>query len=728
LRVPCGGRRLIWSFLVRHSARVALIGAIAFSGIEARVARAAVPPELPRPLPRQAVDSGASAKTSARENNKAQDKETAPTGRVIQLPEEVVRSTGITFGESGALTVTMPSNEVNRNPGGFSDPVRLLTVLPGVSNDSDFDGLLFVQGGDGGQNRILVDQVSVSDAYHFGGVVSVLNTDVIDRLEFMSGGYTAEYGDALSGVLKVKRRVGNLGDVRGTAGISLLTANGTLEGPIGGDGKGSWLVAGRRSYVDKVLKGSGPSAVPAYWDVDARVYRRVGENDLRLGFLRSGDFLSARLGDTFSFAPAESSGLAWDRQLTLASLNWERKSGTWALNQAIAYSWRDQAIELFGGLPQNAAQTVRTFDWRGDARRTSRAVTWVTGAQVTQAHSVYGLDINRLSILEPDRRSNPRSPLDTARVVASYEGQNTYVAGYLQAEKALLDSTVSAIAGVRLEHSSRSGQTEPSPRLRLSWRTPVQGLVAHAAAGTYYQFPGDRLEADPTIGNPDLGAERAQHLVVGVARTFRDGARLSVEAYHKSLSDLIVSDAHAPEGAPPFMNSGEGTAKGIEFLAHVPQRTWDGWASYTYGRVRYRDTAGGPQYAPAQDLTHTIALVGRVTPSPGWTFGVKWRAQSGRPYTPVVGREDVSEFYDGIGWIPVLGEYHSGRFPWYHRLDVRGEHAFRVGGSRVTAVVELINAYGRNNLYDYRYLDGYSRAVPVRMLPFLPSFGVTVAF
>ena len=160
----------------------------------------------------------------------------------------------------------------------------------------------------------------------------------------------------------------------------------------------------------------------------------------------------------------------------------------------------------------------------------------------------------------------------------------------------------------------------------------------------------------------------------------------------------------------------------------MPHRTWDGWASYTYGGVRYRDFAGGPEYAPAQDLTHTIALVGRVTPRPGWTFGVKWRAQSGRPYTPVVGREDVSEFYDGIGWIPVLGAYHSGRFPWYHRLDVRGEHAFRVGGSRVTAVVEVINAYGRNNLYDYRYVDGYSRAVPVRMLPFLPSFGVTVAF
>jgi hypothetical protein len=703
-----------------------LVGLLALSWIEARLAFAVVPPELPCPLPRLAADSGAQAKPT--KEQKTEKKESAE--RVIQLPEEVVKGVGIQFGESGATTVTMPANEVQRLPGGFADPVRLLTILPGVSNDSDFDGLLFVQGGDGGQNRILVDQVSVSDAYHFGGVVSVLNTDVIDRLDFMTGGYTAEYGDALSGVLKIKRRIGNLAKVRGSAGLSLLTANGTLEGPIGDDGNGSWLLAGRRSYVDQVLKGrtAGPTTIPAYWDVDARVYRRVGENDLRLGFLRSGDFLSARLGDTFSFAPAESSGMEWNRGLTLASLNWERLAGSWKLDQALAYSWRDQSVELFGGLPQSATQQQQTFDWRGDARRPTRRVTWVTGAQMTWAHTIYDLDINRLSVLEPDRRSNPRSPLDTTRVESAYEGRNVYVAGYVQAETGVLDSAVTAIVGLRLEHSSRSGQTEPSPRLRLSWRTPLEGVVAHGAVGTYYQFPGDRLEADPTIGNPDLGAERSQHLLVGAARTWRNGTRVSLEAYHKSLSDLIVFDSDAPEGVAPYQNTGVGTAKGFEFLTHLPHRKWDGWASYSYTRVRYRDRADSPEYAPAQDLTHTIALVGRVIPSPGWSLGVKWRAQSGRPYTPVVGREDVSEFYDGIGWIPVLGEYHGGRFPWYHRLDVRGEHSFRIGGTRATAVVELINAYGRNNLYDYRYLDGYSRAVPVRMLPFLPSFGMTVAF
>ena len=123
-----------------------------------------------------------------------------------------------------------------------------------------------------------------------------------------------------------------------------------------------------------------------------------------------------------------------------------------------------------------------------------------------------------------------------------------------------------------------------------------------------------------------------------------------------------------------------------------------------------------------------ISVVGQVHPTPDWTLGFKWRAHSGRPYTAVVGREDVSAYVDGVRWIPVLGSYDGARFPWYHRLDVRGERAFRIGNARASASLELINVYGRKNLFDYRYVDGYSRAQPVGMLPFLPTFGMTVAF
>jgi hypothetical protein len=539
-------------------------------------------------------------------------------------------------------------------------------------------------------------------------------------------------------VLKVRRRVGNPFAIRGSAALSLLTANGTFEGPLGNDGRGSFLIAARRSYIDQILKGrsDGPAALPSYWDLDARLFRRVGGNEFRAGLLRSGDALSARLSDSFTFAPAESSGLTWDRQMTLASLEWERTASAgntstgWALSGSSAYGWRDQAIVYVSSLPQSAVADTRTFDARFDAKKRGGPIRWATGAQVTHSHSQYALDINRLSVLEPDRRSNPRSPLDTAHVVAAYEGRNVYAATYVQGEARLLDSTLAVTLGGRLEHSSRSRETLPTPRLRLAWSTPLPGATVTAAVGSYRQFPGERLETDPTIGNPDLKAERADHLMLGVAQAIPRGGRVSVEGYWKRLSNLIVYDADADPaaGQPPFLNAGTGTARGVEFLVHVPRRRYDAWVAYTLGEVRYRDFEGAATYAPSQDIRHTLSAVARLRPGRGWAFGAKWRAQSGRPYTPVTGRQDVTEFVDGVGWIPVLGGYNSGRFPWYQRLDVRAERSFRLAGANVNASLEAVNVLGRRNLYDYRYLDGYSHAEPVTMLPFLPTFGVTVAF
>jgi hypothetical protein len=631
----------------------------------------------------------------------------------------------------GGFQFQVPAREANRLPGGFADPTRMLQALPGVSNDSDFDGLLYVRGGDGGQNRILIDDVNVSDAYHFGGVVSVLNVDVIDRLEFMPGGYTAAYGDALAGVLQVKRRIGNPTAFHARSSLNALAGSAALEGPIGRDAKGSWLVAGRRSLIDQVLKGrgSGPTVLPAYWDIDARLWRMAGKNDFRLGLLTGGDFLSARLSDQFEFAPAESSGVEWNRHLTVASLNWTLPAGAWSLSQVVAYGWRSQEIDLLGTVPQFARADTRQFDWRGDASRPAFGATWSGGAQVVHKHTDYGLNINRLSILEPDRRSNPRSPLDTTTVTSSYEARNVYAAGYAQADVALLDSTLAVTAGLRLERSSRSGGSlEPSPRLRAQWRTPWTGWTVNGAVGSYRQYPGDRLELDPTFGNPELGAERADHYVLGVARTFHKGGRVSVEGYAKQLEELIVSNPDAAEDEPPFQNSGTGHARGLEFMLHLPYRQWDGWAAYTLGEVRYRDFPGAAEYAPAQDIRHAVSLVGRWRPSEDWSVGAKYRAMSGRPYTPVVGRENVSDLFDGLTWLPVLGEFNSGRFPWYERLDVRVDRAFRVSGARCTATVEVVNVLGRRNLYDYRYVDGYSRAEMVTMLPLIPTIGITAVF
>jgi hypothetical protein len=650
------------------------------------------------------------------------------TRPVISLPEEIVQAPGVRFGALGDVRVVFPAREALRTPGAFGDPARFVQQLPGVGNGSDLDGFLFVRGGEADHTRILLDQVSVSDPYHFGGVVSFLNADVIDELEFVPGGYGADYGDALGGLLRVRRRVGNPYHFRSTASVSLTTANATLEGPLGPKGSGSWLIAGRRSYLDHVLsaRSVGQAVLPSYFDLDSRLYRRLGGHQVRLGLTRSGDAVSARLSDHFTFAPADSGGLTWDRVLTLANASWEYAPRGWALSQTLSHAWRDQAVTLHGTVPQQADGLSRIFDWRGDARRLLPQTEVSAGMQVVHTHYDYDLDFNRLSLERPDRSSDPRSPLDTVRTVIDAEGRNTYLAGYTQVRREIVDSALVVHAGLRLEHASGTGQTEPMPRLRVEWRTPWSVIVS-GAAGSYRQYPVDRIEVLPGIGSPDLLAERARHLTLGVAWPMAHGGRLSIEGYHKNLDHLIAYEPDAPEGSPRFASTGSGTARGIEVLAHWPSRRLEGWASYTLGEVRYQDRPGDLIYAPAQDLRHLVSLSGHYKLARGWSLGLKWRAHSGRPYTPVIGRENVSEYVEGIEWVPVEGAFHSARFPWYHRLDVRAERDFRIGGARASAFLEILNLYGRQNLYDYRYVDGFSRAVPVTTLPFLPTLGFAVS-
>jgi hypothetical protein len=653
----------------------------------------------------------------------------SPRKGVVQLPEEVVRAGGLRFNSSGGLRAVIPGKDAKNLPGAFADPTRYLQTLPGVTSDSDFDGMLFVRGGEGRHNQLLLDRVSVSDPYHFGAVVSFLNTDVIDRIEFIPSGYAAEYGDAIGGVVSVDRRIGNVNQFRTSATLTSTVFNAIAEGPLGNDHRGSWLVAGRRSHLDKMLssRGAAQATLPYFFDVDARLFRQFGKQGVKLGFLRSGDAVSARMTDQFTFAPPDSNGLTWDRTLTRASLNWDMNSGPWNLSQSAAYSWRDQGVYLHGGLPQEALEHSRIFDWRGDAKLNALGLSWGTGAQLVQTHTEYFVDVNQLSLEQSDRRSNPRSPLDTTRTVTAFEGRNLYSALYAQVGGSFFNSAVSVLVGTRLEHTSRSGQLEPTPRLRLEWRTPV-GLWLTGAAGSYRQFPGHRIESDPFVGNAELQAERARHLTVGAGLPISGGGRISVEAYHNKLNELIALSSGADPDEARFLNNGSGVAKGLEFLVHVPRNRWNAWFSYTLGEVRYRDAPELAEYSPAQDIRHVISVVTQVKPTKSWTLGLKWRAHSGRPYTPVIGRQDISEFVDGLVWIPVQGAYHSARFPWYHRLDARAEKQFQFGRTRLSGFLEVINLYGRRNLFDYRYVDGYSRAEPVEMLPWLPTFGITVSY
>ena len=147
----------------------------------------------------------------------------------------------------------------------------------------------------------------------------------------------------------------------------------------------------------------------------------------------------------------------------------------------------------------------------------------------------------------------------------------------------MLDSTLSRDRWACASSARRAaGRLEPTPRLRLSWRTPLEGLVAaRARRGTYLQFPGDRLEADPTIGNPNLQAERARHLA---GRAWRATLRRGRAALARGLSQAPerpdrLRRERARRARRRSSNTGAGTATRhrVPRARAAPERGTGGW-------------------------------------------------------------------------------------------------------------------------------------------------------
>jgi outer membrane receptor protein involved in Fe transport len=162
------------------------------------------------------------------------------------------------------------------------DLFRALQATAGILPSSDFSAELNIWGGSGDQNLILLNGINVYKPTHLGGLFSIFNMDAVKDVKLIKGGFGAKYGGRLSAVVDVADREGNRNKVEGKVGLSLLSSTGTLEGPLP---HGSWLVAGRRTYIDaatKLFKSSGliDDEFPYYfYDFNAKLTRDFANGD-----------------------------------------------------------------------------------------------------------------------------------------------------------------------------------------------------------------------------------------------------------------------------------------------------------------------------------------------------------------------------------------------------------------------------------------------------------------
>ena len=114
----------------------------------------------------------------------------------------------------------------------FNDLSETLKTLPGVITAGDFSGALYVRGGYPSETIYILDRVFIDWPYRWGGMLTMFNARLIDEIDFYSGGFPAEAGQSLAGVIDIRYKKGSTKKMSGLLELSPTTAELLLNGPI----------------------------------------------------------------------------------------------------------------------------------------------------------------------------------------------------------------------------------------------------------------------------------------------------------------------------------------------------------------------------------------------------------------------------------------------------------------------------------------------------------------
>jgi TonB family protein len=631
---------------------------------------------------------------------------------------------------------TVTREELQKVPGTFGDPVRVIQNFPGVARAPFISGQLIVRGANPNQTLTFFDGVEIPLLFHLAGGPSVVNAEFLDRVDFYPGGFGARYGRAVGGVVDVTSRKGAADTWHGVAKVDFLDSSIFVEAPLAKDV--SIAAAARRSYIDLLLplvlpqnpQGGAITILPTYWDYQVRLDAGRRQQTSVDG---NSTFSVFAFGSDDQLRVVASGGnLNADVQVGFRTL-FHRLIGNWTYRRGnlqfklTPYGGYDLAAVSFGIARLNADRW--TFGARQDlAVELNRFVTFRAGIDLYNQVLVGQAELPIISgtqyVSFPG--AEPRTEIQRiGRTVPTFDG-----AVYLEGDLKLGPLTFTP--GLRASHALLNTQTRNALDPRLWVRLePFERTAIKASVGLYTQPPQATDMEPPPFGTPSLFHEKAFQASVGVAHRFTDVINVDVTGFFNHRFDNVVSPGRRivnDDGSITqnrSSNDGLGRAYGMEvLLRHEVTKNFFGWVAYTLSRSEERRADNdGPYVLTSFDQTHILTAIASYRFPHGFELGARFRYVTGRPTSPLIHQADYQRL-DANRYSNTFGMFRSARVTDFHQLDVRIDKYFVFEKWTLNLYLDVQNVYNRMNteatLTEFR--GRY--AVDVPGVPILPILGV----
>jgi hypothetical protein len=608
---------------------------------------------------------------------------------------------------------TLDKNEIALIPGTNGDALKSLLSLPGVARPPPLSGNLAVRGSAPTDTPVFVGGTAIPLLYHFGGLSSVVPTELLEKIDFYPGNYSAMYGRGTGGLVDVGIREPKKDGYHGMAQLDTIDARLLVEGPIAAGW--SFLVAGRRSWFDLWLKpilartGADVTTAPVYYDYQAVISKDINpHSSFRLMFFGSDDALDI-LQATASNANPDSSG-AFNLHIGFWRLQarYQNEVDAHTEVKVIAAVGHDVTDIGAGTTYSNTTQTPVSARVEL-SEKVAHGVVANTGFDL--AYTPYQLNLHRPPPRTPGVASN--GPGDQL-LTTSDSSFTVLPAMYTEWELVPWTGT-RVVPGLRADYASPSKTWDFSPRLlvRQDLTREFPRTVVKAGVGLFYE-PPEPLQIDPVFGTPGLKDSRAVQVDLGFEQDFTRQLGLSVDVFYKSLDRLVVQGKG---------NTGTGQAYGSEFLLRYrADERFFGWLSYTISRSERQDGLGQPLHLFQYDEPQIFTILGSYLIGRGWRVGSRFQITSGSLYTPQ--GQGAFDATVGTNLSVTSLPLNNARLPLFHQLDVRVDKTWTFPRWKLTWYVDIQNVYNYQAPAGQTYNYNFTQSSYVKGLPILPSIGL----
>lgn len=683
----------------------------------------------------------------------------------------------------GQLSLRMEQIKTLPSLAGEPDALRAFQLLPGVAGGNEGTAALYVRGGSPDQNLVLLDDAPLYYINHVGGFLSIFDPNTIKQMRLIKGGFPARYGGRLSSVLEVYTKEGHQQMRQGNFHLGLLSGGVYLEGPLG-EGKTTYLLSGRRSFIDAFTRVSSQLSSPgdysagyAFYDLNGKLTHRFSDRDmLSLSVYHGRDQLFTQGSEEAEepgnpgkvFRYKSRNQLNWGN--TLTSLKWQHLFHDRLHGKLIAGYTRfhfltgvtasktdPESDTLVASLQQELRSGVQDLflrghlDWYPQADHHLEAGVLATYHRFRPGSSYYRNEGEGSELVET--RLNDRwLPAVELQAYLADTWQLTpglSVEAGLHASMFQVEDTAYPLLQPRIQVT-----WQPHPRWQafasLSRMQQPLHLLSNSSGGlpTDLWIPATRRIAPQQAWQASAGGSYQLDLT--------GSWHLSVEGFYKRMRNLVDFEASSGifasggDWQEAVVMGGQGETYGGEWLLEKRLGQLTGWVGYTlaWNWRQFEKLNQGERFPFTYDRRHDLSVVAQYALNRRVVLSATWTYASGRAITLAPGlvpvlttdwrcgrRNDVTDactpvFY-GLQEGQLYPQRNNYRMPAYHRLDLgasftqpvkKGERVWRLG---------LYNAYWRLNPY-FVFLDyndtGNLQLYQFSLFPILPSISYERSF